>query len=205
MRRSRPGRDDVAGHDLVARPQPHPPDPGRAATHRPDLGSWKRIAMPLRVTMKMSSVATGRHHSDELVVVAERDGDEALPARLVVLAEGRLLHLAELRREQQVTAGSNSLVGTIAWIVSSGASEMRFTTGVPRAVRSFMGISWARSRKTLPRLENSNRCASAVVWTDLADEVLLFEAALPARPYRRVTASGRRRRRPPLCSRLASA
>ena len=36
---------------------------------------------------------------------------------------------------------------------------------VPRAVRSFIGISRARSRNTRPRLENSRRWAWDDVWT----------------------------------------
>ena len=67
--------------------------------------SLKRMVMPLRVTTKMSSspdVATTR---DQLVAVAQVDGDEALPAGLVVLAEGGLLHLALRGGEEQVLVG----------------------------------------------------------------------------------------------------
>ena len=43
-------------------------------------------------------------------------------------------------------SGGNSRVAMMAWIVSSGASGTRLTAAVPLAVRSFMGISWPRSR-----------------------------------------------------------
>ena len=41
---------------------------------------------------------------------------------------------------------SKSRVATMAWMVSLGLRGRRFTTAVPRAVRSFMGTSWARRR-----------------------------------------------------------
>ena len=46
---------------------------------------------------------------------------------------------------------------------------------VPRAVRSFIGISSARSRNTRPRLENSSRWACDGGVHHVVDEVLLLE------------------------------
>ena len=57
-----------------------------------------------------------------------------------------------------------SLVDTIASMVSEGDRLSRFTTAVPLAVRSFIGISWPRRRKTRPRLENRSRWLRLVVW-----------------------------------------
>ncbi len=45
----------------------------------------------------------------------------------------------------------------MAWMVSPAANDSRLTIGMPLAVRSRSGISWARSRYTLPRLEKNNR------------------------------------------------
>ena len=86
---------------------------------------------------------------------------------------------------------SKSFVATSAWMVSSGASGSRLTTGVPRAVRSFIGTSCARSRKTRPLFENRSRCASVVVCTamlirssSLTSRSLHSPAAAALRPER---------------------
>ena len=52
----------------------------------------------------------------------------------------------------------------IDWIVSPGCKGSRLTIAVPRAVRSFIGISCAFKRYTRPRLEKNNKYACADVW-----------------------------------------
>ena len=58
---------------------------------------------------------------------------------------------------------------------------------VPRAVRSFIGISRARSRNTRPRLENSSRWACAEVCTTSSMRSSSFSLApctpRPPRPW----------------------
>ena len=51
----------------------------------------------------------------------------------------------------------------IAWIFSPGCNGNRLTIGMPFAVRSRSGISSARRRYTLPKLEKNSRWACAVV------------------------------------------
>ena len=67
--------------------------------------SLKRMVMPLRRHHEEVVVARRRHDPDQLVAVAQVDGDEALAPRLVVLAERRLLHLALRGGEDQVLVG----------------------------------------------------------------------------------------------------
>ena len=63
---------------------------------------------------------------------------------------------------------------------------------VPRAVRSFIGISNARRRNTRPLLEKSSRWACDGGVHDVVDEVLFFELAPPARLCHPVPGCGRR-------------
>ena len=67
--------------------------------------SAKRMAMPMPGDHEDVVVAAGGDHADQLVAVAQVDGDEPLPAGLVVLGEGGLLDLPGLGGEQQVPVG----------------------------------------------------------------------------------------------------
>ena len=82
-------------------------------------------------------------------------------------------------------SGENSRVAMIAVIDSFGASGTRLTAAVPRAVRSFIGISWPRSRYTLPWFEKSRRKAWAEVCTTwLTRSSSLSRAPCTPRPPR---------------------
>jgi hypothetical protein len=123
----------------------------------------------------------GGDHAHQLVTLAQVDGDEALPARLVVLAEGRLLHLAVGGGEDQELVLGKSLVVTIAWI-DSWAAGQRFTTAVPLAVRSFIGISCPAGGRPCPgsRTAGGRRASSCA---RSVDEVLVAQLrALHAAP-----------------------
>ena len=99
------GADDVAGDDLVAGPQLHPPHPRGRPAHGTDV-----------VLVEADRLARARHHHDvvlvvggddpdELVVLAQQQGDDAGPQRRVVLGEARLLDLALAGGEEQVLVG----------------------------------------------------------------------------------------------------
>ena len=70
--------------------------------------------MPLRVTIEDVVVARRGHDADQLVALAQVDGDEPLAAGLVVLAERRLLDLTLRRGEQQVLSAEKSRVAMMA-------------------------------------------------------------------------------------------
>ena len=95
----------VARHDLVARTQPHSPDPGRAAAHGPDLGLCETNGDAALAHHQQVVVSAGPDDTYELVSLVQVDGDEALAARLVVLREGGLLHLTGLGRKDEVLIG----------------------------------------------------------------------------------------------------
>jgi len=57
----------IARHDLVALAQPHPADPGRAATHRRTSDSAKRIASAAFAQHQQVVISAGPHDANELV------------------------------------------------------------------------------------------------------------------------------------------
>ena len=104
------------------------------------------MPLPLRLTMTTSSspeVATTRTSSSPS---RRAMAMKPFAPGLVVLGERRLLHLAHLGGEGQEPARVEVAGGHDGLDRLVGLSGRRFTTAVPRAVRSFMGTSWARSR-----------------------------------------------------------
>ncbi len=102
--------------------------------------------MPLSVTMNRSSapvVGTTRTSSSpsrRLIAMNPSRRDLSYSLNAVFLTWP-----SAVAKTKNSSLGK-SFVGTIAWIRSLGARLRRFTTAVPRAVRSFMGISWPRRR-----------------------------------------------------------
>ena len=113
--------------------------------------------MPEPPTMKMSSVPsvtmtrTSSSPSRRLMAMSPSRRDESYSWKAVFFTWP---FFVAKNRNRSVP---NSRVSMMAWMCSSGARGSRFTIGRPLAVRSRSGISWARSRYTLPRLEKNSR------------------------------------------------
>ena len=93
--------------DTTASPvaQPDAPHAGGIAAHGADVRLVEADRHAVARHLEEVVVARRGHHPDQLVAVAQVDGDEPLAARLVVLAQGRLLDLAERRGEHQELVG----------------------------------------------------------------------------------------------------
>ena len=93
------------GHDRVALAQTDAAHAGGVAAHGPHVLLVEADGHAVARHLEEVVVARRGHDPDQLVAVAQVDGDEALAARLVVLAHRRLLHLALRRGEDQELVG----------------------------------------------------------------------------------------------------
>ena len=99
----------VGGHigrdDPVARPQFHTTDAGRGASHRSDVRLREADALAHLADDEDLVPVVGRQHPDELVTLAQPEGDQPRLTRRVVLVEPGLLDDTVPGHEEQVSLG----------------------------------------------------------------------------------------------------
>src|SRR5436305_3209761 len=124
----------VARHDLVALTKAHADDAGGRAAHRSHRLLGEADGLPHAADHEDVVFAAGLDDLDELVLVLEVDGDDAVAPGLVVLVHQRLLDLALLGREEEVAAvlvgagvddGGDLLVGRQRQQVDDGGATRR--------------------------------------------------------------------------------